>query len=217
LAVTDFDLSSVRAPLVVLTGPPGVGKTTVGAALAVHLSYQFYDSDCLIQQSTGLTIPEIFELYGETRFRELESAVVEGFARSLEGKMQDKSDPLGESSGTILSTGAGLVIQPGNLQRLMSIGQIVFLSAPIYVLLARLKSGSHRPLLQAADNKAKDLPTTDVNTEIEDALLRSRLESLLEKRLPVYSQCPFTFNVGDLAVPHIVSGIADMLFGRPQA
>ncbi|MEV4390305.1 shikimate kinase, partial [Micromonospora sp. NPDC049580] len=64
------------APLVVLVGAPGCGKTTVGQALAATLGVEFRDTDADIEQLAGKSIPEIFIDEGEDHFRALERAAV---------------------------------------------------------------------------------------------------------------------------------------------
>jgi shikimate dehydrogenase len=71
------DMTIARKPHVALTGFMGVGKTTIGRKLAEEMGYEFVDTDLLIEGLSGRTIPEIFELYGEKTFRELETSVIQ--------------------------------------------------------------------------------------------------------------------------------------------
>ena len=57
---------------ILLIGPPGAGKSTVGAALSVHLSRSFLDTDALIVEKSGKSITDIFVVEGEAAFRALE-------------------------------------------------------------------------------------------------------------------------------------------------
>ncbi len=200
LAPTNFNFVSLSAPLVVLTGPPGVGKTTVGEALAERLSYQFYDSDALIQEAAGMSIPFIFECYGEAAFRKLEAKLVTDIA----AKLQHFDSSRG--GGTVLSTGAGLVIQSDNLDKLKAVGKVIYLTAPISVLLNRLRSQGDRPLLQVTDND-EVVKRKAAENAIEDEPLRVKLSSLLEKRQPIYSRSQYTVEVGDLPVPGVVDSL----------
>jgi shikimate kinase len=61
---------------IVLTGFMGAGKTTVGRLLATSLGWEFLDLDEHVEQRTGATVPELFESYGEPRFRQLESSAL---------------------------------------------------------------------------------------------------------------------------------------------
>ncbi|WP_280304762.1 shikimate kinase, partial [Nocardia abscessus] len=67
-----------RAPRVVLVGPPGAGKSTIGRKLARELGVELYDTDAGIERETGRTIPEIFAEDGEPEFRRIEERVVGG-------------------------------------------------------------------------------------------------------------------------------------------
>ena len=81
----------------------GTGKSTVGHILADLLEFQFVDTDRTIEQRAGKRIAEIFAADGEPAFRALESALVQ---------------ELGSASGTVISTGGGLVVDPANLASL---------------------------------------------------------------------------------------------------
>ena len=64
-------------PSVVIVGPPGSGKTTVGRLLAERLGVAFVDTDEVAATAAGKSVPDIFIEDGEERFRELERAAVE--------------------------------------------------------------------------------------------------------------------------------------------
>src|SRR6202041_1132821 len=65
--------SQQRVPVICLAGFMGSGKTTVGTLLARQLAWRFVDLDERIEQSAGLTIPQIFERFGEPAFRQIEA------------------------------------------------------------------------------------------------------------------------------------------------
>ena len=67
---------SEQRPALVLIGPPGSGKTTIGAALAEALEVAFHDTDSAIEADQGCSISDIFVLDGEPAFRALERAEV---------------------------------------------------------------------------------------------------------------------------------------------
>ncbi len=116
----------------VLTGPMGVGKTTVGIRVAKVLGWEFSDTDTIITQRAGHSINEIFAKEGETRFRTIESNVI---------KEVSKKD------GAVIATGGGVVMDPQNMRLLRSNGVVVNLAATPTVLLKRLKKVTDRPLL----------------------------------------------------------------------
>lgn len=130
-----------KAPLqrnVVLAGFMGTGKSTVGALLARRLSYEFVDSDALIEQDHG-PIADIFTERGEAAFRDIE--------RDLVSELADRS-------GLVIATGGGLVLDDSNTTRLAATGRIFCLRADIGELVQRLMGsadGAARPLLGGPD------------------------------------------------------------------
>ena len=106
----------------------GAGKTTMGRQLAKRLNLEFIDSDRVIEERTGATIPLIFELEGEDGFRKRE---------------QDVIDELTQKTGIVLATGGGAVIRAENRQHLKQRGTVIYLHSDI------------SPLLQTDDPEAK--------------------------------------------------------------
>lgn len=116
-----------------LTGFMGSGKTSVGEALSLRLQWRFIDLDEGIQQRTGMTVSEIFERLGEVEFRRLESEALEAIS---------------EDEPTVVATGGGTVVDPGNRRVMQSRGLVVWLNAPLDLILKRVgKQESTRPLL----------------------------------------------------------------------
>ncbi len=120
---------------IILTGYMGAGKSTVGRLLAGMLERKFIETDEMIATAAGLEIPEIFAQYGETSFRDRESAVL-GELEAL---------PQGSS---VISTGGGAVLRPENVAALRRSGVIIFLEVGPAELYRRLKNTVDRPLLQ---------------------------------------------------------------------
>src|SRR5574337_943299 len=125
---------------IILYGPPGVGKTTVGNALAGRLGREFVDSDRLIENYAGRSIPHIFSQLGEAEFRRLESKVC------LE---------LAARQNAVIGLGGGALINRANRAALERGGLVICLHATPDELLARLVE-MDRPLL-AGDNPAERL------------------------------------------------------------
>ena len=67
-------------PHVVLVGPPGAGKTTIGTLIARVLGVDFLDTDHEVERVAGMSIPDLFLARGEAEFRQLEHEVVSGRA-----------------------------------------------------------------------------------------------------------------------------------------
>lgn len=121
-------------------GLMGAGKTTVGRVLAKHLNKTFYDSDHEIERRTGVNIPLIFELEGESGFRKRESSVIEDLC-----KLTD----------VVLATGGGAVLMPENREVLRKSGTVIYLRANVQELWQRTKNDRNRPLLQGGNPKQK--------------------------------------------------------------
>lgn len=97
----------------VIVGMPGSGKSTVAALLAEALGKKILDTDALIEEKAGLSIPQIFASHGESGFRKLESEVMA---------------EVGKLSGNIISTGGGCVTVEENYDLLHQNGVIVWIS-----------------------------------------------------------------------------------------
>ncbi|HBZ92444.1 MULTISPECIES: shikimate kinase AroK [unclassified Pseudomonas] len=121
---------------VILVGPMGAGKSTIGRLLAKELRLPFKDSDKEIEQRTGADIPWIFDVEGEQGFREREQAVI------AELSMQD---------GLVLATGGGAVMRSENRRALHAGGRVVYLHTSVEQQIDRTSRDRNRPLLRAAN------------------------------------------------------------------
>jgi shikimate kinase len=118
-------------PVVVLVGPPGAGKTTIGRAVAKALGVDFRDTDADIVASTGRTVSDIFLLDGEDEFRRLEAeAVAAGLA---------------EHDG-VLALGGGAVLAEATRVTLAG-HRVVFLDVGLTDAVNRVGMARDRPLL----------------------------------------------------------------------
>lgn len=120
----------------ILVGPMGAGKSTIGRLLAKELRFPFKDSDKEIEQRTGANIPWIFDVEGEQGFREREQAVI---------------GELCELQGIVLATGGGAVMRPENRQALRAGGRVVYLHTSVEQQLDRTSRDRNRPLLRTLD------------------------------------------------------------------
>lgn len=119
---------------VVLTGFMGVGKTEVGKLLAELLKMDFIDTDAAVEAAVGMTIPQIFQKYGEESFRCEEAAAVQKAAAR---------------SNCVIATGGGVVLNPKNIQVLREKGIIILLTARAEVIAERVIKTGNRPLIQS--------------------------------------------------------------------
>jgi shikimate kinase len=118
---------------VVLVGLMGAGKTSIGKRLATRLHLPFIDADEEIEQAAGCSIPEIFERYGESEFRDGERRVI---ARLL------------QRPAHVLSTGGGAFMDAGTRSLIAGHAVSVWLRAELDLLVARTARRDNRPLLK---------------------------------------------------------------------
>ena len=111
----------------------GAGKSTIGRNLAKQLHKEFYDSDQEIEKQTGAPIGLIFEIEGETGFRDRESKTIESLA---------------SKKNIVLATGGGAILREENRLALRRSGIVIYLHTPVETQLRRTSSSKHRPLLQ---------------------------------------------------------------------
>lgn len=136
---TKFDKIQLqlKKPLV-LVGLMGAGKTTVGRRLAQQLDVEFIDSDHEISEAAGCSVSDIFDIYGEDVFRDLEKRVMK---RLLAKK------------GCVIATGGGAFIQPHIREQILDKSIAVWLKAELDVLLERVSRRDSRPLLKTGDKQ----------------------------------------------------------------
>jgi len=127
---------------VVLVGPMGVGKTTVGRRLARELQRPFADADEQLELRAGRIIPAIFRDDGEEAFRRLESEVL--------------ADLLGRAHPLVVAAGGGVVTRPENRALMGRRAFVIWLRASAGFLAARADP-THRPLLTGDPDPAAAL------------------------------------------------------------
>ena len=157
-------------PPVILIGPPGAGKSTVGTKLAARLGVPFTDTDAVVEAVAGKPVSDIFISDGEPEFRRLERAAV---AAALAGR----SSGSGQGNGTtrtgtpatgVIGLGGGAVMNEQTQAELTG-RAVVYLQTGFAELAKRVGLDRARPLLIGTNPRAQ-------------------LKSLLEARLPVYSK-----------------------------
>lgn len=120
----------------ILVGPMGAGKSTIGRLLAKELHLPFKDSDKEIEVRTGADIPWIFDVEGEGGFREREQAVLADLCRE---------------DGLVLATGGGAVLRAENRAALHAGGRVIYLHTSVEQQLERTARDRNRPLLRTAN------------------------------------------------------------------
>jgi shikimate kinase len=132
-------LAGLGSRSVVFVGLMGAGKTAIGRRVAAILGLPFTDSDHEIESVSRMTIPDLFERYGEAEFRSLEQRVI---VRVL------------ESGPQVLSTGGGAFMNAQTRDAIASYGLSVWLKADVDTLLERVSKKQNRPLLKDSDPRA---------------------------------------------------------------
>lgn len=123
---------------VILTGFMGTGKTSLGKMLAARLGRPFVDIDKKIEDDAQLSIPKIFERYGEAHFRDLERAAVRDLV---------------ERRGLVIATGGGTVKDAENLRLLKSSGIVICLTSTPEEIFRRTVRRGERPVLDGGGSE----------------------------------------------------------------
>ncbi|MGH1471773.1 MAG: shikimate kinase [Cellvibrionaceae bacterium] len=153
---------------IILIGPMGAGKTTIGKILASSSSRKFKDTDQIIEERTGADIPWIFDVEGEDGFRDREQALL----RELLSSGLDN---------TILATGGGIVERSANRELLKSTENVVYLNANLDQLIARTSKDKKRPLLNVENpsERVKELfyRRDPLYRDVADAIINTERRS----------------------------------------
>lgn len=126
---------------IILIGPMGAGKTTLGKKLAQHFGVEFIDLDEEIERRAGVDIVCIFDTEGEQGFREREKNVLQ--------------DILAHPHKRVIATGGGCVLDCENRKILMCERLVIHVDVSLKVQLQRLKNDKKRPILQVEDLHGK--------------------------------------------------------------
>jgi shikimate kinase len=136
-----MSLAKLAVPkTVVLVGLMGAGKSCVGRRLASVLGLPFCDADKEIEEAAGCSIPDLFDRYGESAFRDGERRVIH---RLLDGPKH------------VLATGGGAFMDPRTRAEIREKGISVWLRADLDLLVRRTQRRGTRPLLNVPDPAAR--------------------------------------------------------------
>lgn len=120
----------------ILIGPMGAGKSTIGRFLSDELSLNFVDVDRVIEARSGATIPWIFDIEGEEGFRLRESQAIQEIC---------------SESPQVVATGGGCILKVQNRQCIREHGVVIYLKTSVEQQLLRTGRDKNRPLLQTED------------------------------------------------------------------
>ena len=123
---------------IVLIGPMGAGKTSLGRRLATRLRWEFTDTDHALCARTGVDIPTIFAAEGEAGFRKREHEML--------------ADILAEPRDMVVASGGGIVLKAENRRLIAGQFLVVFLDVSVRRQILRIGRDRNRPLVQEADN-----------------------------------------------------------------
>jgi shikimate kinase len=171
----------------VLYGMMGVGKSTVGSAVADRLGRRFADTDDELVRWTGRSIPELFAAHGEPGFRDLERQVVEELARF---------------SDLVLSLGGGTVLRDDNVASLLLTGVLVELRTTPEVLLDRLTDEADgRPLLAGDELEARLRATLAEREDRYASVADVTIDAGQDPAAVVEDVLRFALEAGDVLTP----------------
>jgi shikimate kinase len=148
------------APVVVVVGPPGAGKTTVGRLVAERLGVAFRDTDTDVEAAAGASVADVFVTEGEAGFRALERTAVAAALADHDG---------------VLALGGGAVLDPGTRDRLVG-RTVVFLDVGVADAARRVGFNRDRPLL-LGNPRAQWLRLMNERRSVYEAVASARVET----------------------------------------
>ncbi|HJB18817.1 MAG TPA: shikimate kinase [Candidatus Bariatricus faecipullorum] len=122
-----------------LTGFMGAGKSTVAGCFHSRYGREMIEMDQVITEREGMSIPQIFDRYGENYFRQCETKLLKD---------------LQKQEGMVVSCGGGVILREENVREMKKSGRIVYLAATPETILERVKDSEDRPLLKGKKNVA---------------------------------------------------------------
>lgn len=162
----------------------GSGKSSTGRKIASCLRWHFSDTDKVVEEQEGATVPELFEQKGEDYFRKAET-------RALR--------TVSQRSRTVIACGGGTPCSAENMEIMKSTGVIVYLKLPAGALASRLlKSRTKRPLLRGTDETG----------------MTERVQELLDRRTEWYEQADAVVDGMNDTVEEMTSVIAGLVRSR---
>lgn len=160
-----------------LIGFMGAGKSTIARDLSRKLGCKLVEMDEQIEKEQGMSINDIFEKYGEGRFRDIESQLI------LD---------LGSREASVISCGGGVVVRPENVDYMKKSGKVVYLTATPQTIYERVKNSTNRPILNGHMNveyieelmdkrREKYLAAADIAVATDDRNRREICEEIIAR------------------------------------
>ena len=137
--------------MIFLIGYRGTGKSTVARLLVARLGWDWRDADAVLEAKVRRSIADIFQMDGEAKFRDMESAVLVELCKL---------------SRVVIATGGGVVLREANRELMRQTGRVIWLKADVDTIWKRIQS-------DAAEGRSRPALTVGGRTEIEQ-LLRVR-------------------------------------------
>ena len=172
--------------VIFLSGFSGSGKTETGKLLAEVLAYQFTDTDNVVEDAMGKSIPEIFAKLGESKFR---------FAESNAIRLATMNKP------QVISLGGGSIADKNNLAYVKSMGFMVYMKVSPETIFERLGKSHFRPML--------DTMAAGSDDRIEEA--KERIRSLLKTREKFYMEADLVIDTENKSPSEVAKEIKTKL------
>jgi shikimate kinase len=172
---------------IILLGPSGAGKSSTASLLSEKLALPCLDCDAVIEERAGQSIASLFKEQGEQAFRALENQLLDQLLDELRDELLHEPK--------VIACGGGLPIGSGNMEKLKTLGQTIYLTAEVETLAKRIASQCSRPLL------APDQPEQ----------LIDKIKQLLTSRRHIYEQAHLTIKTDGKTVPEVVAEIQRIL------
>ena len=182
---------------VILTGFMGTGKTSLGKLLATKLGRPFIDIDKKIEAEQKLSIPKIFEQFGEEHFRELERAAVK---------------ELSERRGLVIATGGGTIKDEENIRLLKSSGVLICLTTEPEEIFNRTSRRGERPVLDSGEKaiRNEELGIRNDSRRVVNERLET-IKRLLAERKKFYDRADYQIDTTEWSPLQIIDDICRYL------
>lgn len=148
---------------IILVGPTGAGKTTLGKRLGVFLKRRFIDVDEEIETRLGVSIATIFDTEGESGFRQRELTVLR--------------DILAHTQHAVIATGGGCVLTEGCRRLIVQERLVVHVDVSLDAQYYRLRLDKKRPILRDGDLREKLIELRKVRHKIYQSVADMRVET----------------------------------------